>query len=60
MDGDGILQYGDDRDVDVDGNGLLDNRIDTDVDGIYDDIDVDIDADGLLNRLDPNPYVSNL
>ncbi len=51
IDGDGIS---DGADADIDGNGVIDNGIDTDRDGVNDLNDLDDDNDGLSDSLDPN------
>jgi len=46
-DGDGIL---DGADVDINGDGTIDNGKDTDGDGIRDLVDVDVDGDGITDN----------
>ena len=51
IDGDGIL---DGADVDIDGDGVIDNGADNDGDGINDLHDEDDDNDGVPDTIDPN------
>jgi gliding motility-associated-like protein len=55
-DNDGILDI---ADVDVNGDGILDNGTDMDGDGINDVNDPDMDGDGILNYLDNCPAIVN-